>query len=460
MAFIGVAPATTAAKGKEKTVAAPHPPLGAKVPFRVPQRAEELTTEWLTDVLRYRQLVPANISVTSVSHMPIGDGVMGDISAISLEYSGSCDAPTSLIAKFSPVGKAPLPSFVIRAVFKTESLFYWDLSVQDGGLIRPECYLALYDKARSRPSFCLLLEDLRPARLFSRVGPPGTVASLDDHASLHAFVAGLARLHARWWEHPKARPLDWVLHPSKDFGGLVLRGFMRTAKLGLPALVKCYPDTYAPLRSWLPHLRRRHRFIVQECLKPPLTLTHGDAHIENAFFDARFVAASAAAAVRGEAKHGAAPSGAAFIDFGNMMFSPCTSDVAFFLVHSLDVGVRRALEGDLLRHYYATLVANGVDATTYPYERCWHDYKFNLWRALLSVCAMAPGLLSQKKRRTGMFSADPKAMSEAERKEKALYEQLNERCVAALLDHKWLELLLEESGAPSCGLCSCISVCY
>ena len=33
-----------------------------------------------------------------------------------------------------------------------------------------------------------------------------------------------------------------------------------------------------------------------------------------------------------------------------------------------------------------------------------------------------------------------------------------ERIVAALLDHKWLELILE--GSKYCGLCSCISFCY
>ena len=60
----------------------------------------------------------------------------------------------------------------------------------------------------------------------------------------------------------------------------------------------------------------------------------------------------------------------------------------------------------------------------------------------------------------GIFAADASAMSDADRKDKAVYEELNRRCVAALIDHKWLELLLEESGPPSCGLCSGFSICY
>ena len=42
----------------------------------------------------------------------------------------------------------------------------------------------------------------------------------------------------------------------------------------------CAP-VYAPILAWVPQLRRRHKYILAELFKPPLTLTHGDAHIEN-----------------------------------------------------------------------------------------------------------------------------------------------------------------------------------
>jgi hypothetical protein len=34
--------------------------------------------------------------------------------------------------------------------------------------VRPECYLCLYDKARSKPTFCTLLESCFPAESYSR----------------------------------------------------------------------------------------------------------------------------------------------------------------------------------------------------------------------------------------------------------------------------------------------------
>ena len=39
----------------------------------------------------------------------------------------------------------------------------------------------------------------------------------------------------------------------------------------------------------------------------------------------------------------------------------------------------------------------------------------------------------------------------------AMYAKYNERVVAALTDHEWLDMLLE--GAATCGPCSCLPCC-
>ena len=76
---------------------------------------------------------------------------------------------------------------------------------------------------------------------------------------------------------------------------------------------------YEPILKWIPQIRHRHKYILQELFRPPLTLTHGDAHIENLFFAPRFAG------------------GVSFLDFGNMMFSQAMYDIAFFTVNSLEV---------------------------------------------------------------------------------------------------------------------------
>jgi hypothetical protein len=209
---------------------------------------------------------------------------MGVIALVRLTLSANTppSVPRKIVAKFSPQGKAPLPRFMIRAVFKAEAHFYNDFTVADGGISRPECYLAMHDVQRRKPTFCMLLEDMMPAIGHDRI------RSTSDLSKLQKAVACLARLHARWWGHAKAPPLEWALHPSQDFGGLVLNGFVHTVKTGFNALAKIYPQTYAPIAGWLPTLRRRHKYIMAELFKPPLTLCHGDAHLENVFFDERF----------------------------------------------------------------------------------------------------------------------------------------------------------------------------
>ena len=213
----------------------------------------------------------------------------------------------------------------------------------------------------------------------------------------------------------------------------MLNGFVHNTKVGMQALGKVYGDVYAPIVEWMPKLRRRHRYIIQQLFKPPLTMAHGDAHIENVFFHERF------------------PGGVCFVDFGNMMFSQvrhaslprpplpprlpllfspllhlgCLQgmcDVAFYVVNSLQVADRRAQEESMVTHYHTTLVAEGVK--DYTIERCRLDYVLNLWRPLISLCTIGPSLVEQKRKGTGVFSPTPSADDQRMRE---MYDKLRER---------------------------------
>ena len=132
-------------------VATVHPAhyikLGAKVPFRCPRVPEDVTPSWLTSALRYRGLLSDTVKVSDVSYRLLSGGVMGVIALLGITYDGETNAPTSMVAKFSPPGKAPLPSFVVRAIFKAESHFYNDFSMKASGIVRSpsaECRLCLF----------------------------------------------------------------------------------------------------------------------------------------------------------------------------------------------------------------------------------------------------------------------------------------------------------------------------
>ena len=60
----------------------------------------------------------------------------------------------------------------------------------------------------------------------------------------------------------------------------------------------------------------------------------------------------------------------------------------------------------------------------------------------------------ERRSATGMFAAEKDGFNT---KLAAMYAKYNERVVAALTDHEWLDMLLE--GAATCGPCSCLPCC-
>ena len=177
---------------------------------------------------------------------------------------------------------------------------------------------------------------------------------------------------------------------------------------------------YESILAWLPKLRGRFRYITRQLLRHPLTLTHGDCHLENVFFHERY------------------QGGCAFIDFGNMRFGHALSDVSFFVATCLEPEVRRKLERDLIRRYHTTLLAHGVK--DYSFDLCWHDYKMQIWMAFVQLVTQAPDFLKQRKTRTGMFAPESQ-ISKANAQLLKMYYTQNRRCAEALKDHNWIGMV-------------------
>jgi len=179
-----------------------------------------------------------------------------------------------------------------------------------------------------------------------------------------------------------------------------------------------------------------HDHIYSRLHRHPLTLCHGDVHLDNIFFHERF------------------PGGCALVDFGNMHLGQGLSDVAFFLATNVPIDTRRQHEEGLLRAYHQSLLEHGVAEESYPWERCWLDYRLQLWRPFVAILTLSPSFAEQHRSRTGMFAEAP---SHSEAGLLRMYKEFNTRLVAALLDHKWLELALGEEEGEGAG---CTPSCY
>ena len=93
--------------------------------------------------------------------------------------------------------------------------------------------------------------------------------------------------------------------------------------------------------AWLPHIRRRHRYILDTLFAPPLTLCHGDAHIQNTY-------------VRSDGTVG-------MFDFQLTLRACWARDVSYIIGTSLPVELRRRHE-DALGGIFSIFKACGVIA--------------------------------------------------------------------------------------------------
>lgn len=407
--------------------------VGAPLPFRVPSSPSELTAAMMTDVLRFRNYLGPRGRVASVMLKPIGEGAgaFGELCLVEMVLEGALPgAPTSFVAKFSPKDvPIHLRSFT-RSQFLREAHFYNDFSIAGGGLPRPHCYLvAQSSPASSSSRFVMLIERATAEVAYTRI------SGCDDAGRLKLLMAAVGSFHARWWEHGRKPPLEWV-QPMGSPDSKLWRAAYGFAWKRMASLA-VWDDVYAPIVGWRAAARRHVRALVAALHAPPTTLCHLDLHLDNVFFGSQY------------------PGGVAFIDFANMALAPPMRDVAFFLGINLDVPVRRALDAELVRVYHDALLAGGV--RDYSFERCWRDYRLQLWYVLFVhvLCAVVtPGFAKQRRNRTGIYAPDER-LTKADRTAAATFAAVNRRLVGALVDHRCDELLAQVADEASDGCCGC-----
>ena len=344
----------------------PYFPLdGKKTEVPVPTSSADLTPEWCTLAFRSRGFLASNEAVLHLSIHPLGagEGEFSELVLLNLEevQGDAPNLPRHLVAKFSPPNMSPME---MEGVFSPEAHFYNDFTISGGGLVRPvTAYVGYLRRRCGTPLYCIIMESAAPptkaVTSFKRVDGCASV----EHLTL--AMQTLAKFHARWWNRDNKNPaLTWSAHPDCAGGGALPRmpkamahmGWALIFKNGIKALPHCFSDNepiyagapkfgqeYALFISKVrPVARRRRRSIVRELFRHPLTLCHGDAHLENIFF--------------GEHYQG----GCAFIDFGLTMFGQALCDVATVIGGGMPVQARRDHEQTLVKRYHAFLCDFGV----------------------------------------------------------------------------------------------------
>ena len=313
----------------------------------IPKTTDDLTPEFLTDVVRtrYPGVTVQDFHIDEVKRF--GEIMVSTSDRLKLTLNLSDNAPADLPRRVAVKLKRSTDEN-LTALYGTEINFYVriqpEVSIQSphslGGLIDPETSL-----------YYLLLEDLslRNARFPNATTP----VSLDE---VRAILDQFAKLHAQFWNSPRFKAdLSWYEVHGSGF----LFDFFRTA---LPFIIgqdvavnPLKQELIAGLGTTLDELFAGFVALQRwQSSQLPQTLLHGDGHVGNTYL---------------------LPDGTAgLLDFQLSSRGAYAHDVNYLILTALDTETRRANERGLLRYYLDALKREGV-ASPPDDEEAWTEYR-------------------------------------------------------------------------------------
>lgn len=329
---------------------------------------DRLDAAWMTRALRQ---AGHEAHLAGMSMESVGAGQVGDTMRFTLDYAGAvpAGAPRSVIGKFPAANAQSREAAVMFNIYRNETMFYRHLAATAGMRV-PKPYLALF--ADETHDFIVLLEDLGHLR----PGDQMAGCTLDETLTV---VTETARLHASHWQDPVLLAADWVLKPDAAWGfytdeiisGL-WPGFVERYGSGLDADV--FRVAEALVRNFKAWSAPRNG---------PRAITHNDLRPDNMLF-------------------GRTPDDPAVVvvDWQTMTLGTGAVDLAYFVGGALDRATRQAHEEEIMKVYYAELLARGVSG--YSFADLVADYRhLSFVGAVMAIGASM--LVKQTERGDRMF---------------------------------------------------------
>ena len=341
----------------------------------IPETPQQLEPQWLSDVLSL-----GGVRVTSTQQQVLGDGegFVGDILQLKLQFDAQTDAPQSVIAKLPKLENRAMGELI--GAYERENMFY--MTMANGLPVNaPEMYYGEFDRdaasekqeeilrsadklpsflhgvmnklawwiaARKNRRYILLLEDISDAQPFDQLAG----ASREDYA---AILRAVAKLHAHYWGSDDLSNHFWLLPMDIDINmryQMMLRARANYEKL--------FADvTQQGMGTYLDELQEQGLSIARGLCTGPITLLHGDLRLDNLFSrDGEVV----------------------FIDWQLVRRGPPAYDVAYLL----SCGLHDQESADpLLAIYHQALVDAGV--ADYSFEELLADYRLALKSVLMNL---------------------------------------------------------------------------
>jgi len=294
-----------------------------------PARPDDITAEWWGVILGR---VPERWRWEA-----IGTGQVGDSVRFTLDF-GDGAAPVTLAGKFAAADPTSRGTAAMLGLYAKEVRFYRDLAPQLP-IRTPKPLFA--DIAPDGASFCLLFEDLGPARGGNQIAG----CSVDD---ARAAVRQAAALHAPSWQNPAILDLDW-LQPDPAAAAQVKALYPQAQAIFRERYRDVLEPEYMALCEDLADITA-----TTDRRQEKTSLVHGDFRLDNVLFDI---------------KAGAEP--IAVLDWQTLTIGNGLTDIGYFLGCGIGNALRRAHERELLALYCAEMTERGVPLTI---EAIWRDY--------------------------------------------------------------------------------------
>ncbi len=318
------------------------------MPDKVLNSAEQITPEWLTDVL-FRHGYLTQGQVIAIHQSNSFKTLVSAITQLEVQYSNDAEtsASTHLLIKMAH----PDLSEAHKDVGKREVEFYQAvLNNNINNLPVPHCYDATYEQETGK--FHLLLDDLTSTHYVLRDWPvPPTIPQCE------MVIDSLARLHAHWWG-------------IKHFGQEIEPQWQSEAEA--EKNVQKALQKFAAFADYMGDNLSEHRkrFYEYALAKVPalyvqrfkerkhLTLVHGDTHLWNYMYP-----------LNPEQDQ------VLMIDWQSAGISLAAGDLAYMITVHWYPERRARLELPLLKRYYQHLLKHGVK--DYSWDDFWNDYRLD-----------------------------------------------------------------------------------
>jgi len=317
-----------------------------------PRTVDEITPEWLTQVLRDSGAI-GDTKVVSITESNIGDdqGITADVQRFILTYDRIDEnAPPTVIAKFGRQDRLDSPEMgdSIRTAYGREVRFFLDLA-PESGMQTPAVYYANFDPTTGH--FIILLEDLSHLRAVDQADES---SPKDSSAAMQA----LASMHSKWWNNDELHGFQWLAdHPWAFPANALSQIFPNNVEPFLEIADGHVPDGIETLcNKLIPKIPE----VWAELSSPPVSLNHGDFRLANMFFDD---------------SGGDIPRVIAY-DWQTVGRIRPADDVATFILNGFTPDTRVAVEKSLLTEYHDSLRDRGVQ--DYSYEQFVDDFRLAL----------------------------------------------------------------------------------